>query len=608
VSGDTTSALESGTPLERVERLQRKASELRGLLARLRDAVAGQQVSLRRLGESRREGQPPQEQEKAIRQTVASLLLFEGIGERIDSAFSKFEEPLGRLIADVVAQLRDREQLAALAQSADALNSSLDLADVLREATRVLVELTGAERAFFMLTDRETGKLRVRAFHNLDPDQLQSSDFAVSRSIIDAVVRDGEPVVTTNAAADPRFSAEESVALHALRSIICVPIRVEDHVEGVVYADNRLATDIFSETDRDFTAALASQAASALRNARLFENVVLARNLMRNVFESVPTAVIATDEKGRINLVNHAAATILGAGIEGLVGQRYTRLRALLGGQLTAMFDETVSTTREVVRDVIEGELPGRGTVYLSATTAPLTDSRGEAIGVVLVVEDRTEHTRFERERGIVKRYLPPALVDSFSGLSEVALGGARSNVSVMFADIRGFTTFSENRDPAEVVDAINTYFSFASAAVQANGGIVDKYMGDAVMAHFNSPLLPQEEHAWLAVKTAWETRERMQVYNADRGQGLAFGFGVNTGTALAGNVGGLERMEYTLIGDAVNLAKRLQENAGPGQILLSEISYETVRDRVVATSCGSLTVKGRTTPVTVYEITALRS
>ena len=104
------------------------------------------------------------------------------------------------------------------------------------------------------------------------------------------------------------------------------------------------------------------------------------------------------------------------------------------------------------------------------------------------------------------------------------------------------------------------------------------------------------------------ETRERMQEHNAHKGQGLAFGFGVNTGTALAGNVGGLERMEYTLIGDAVNLAKRLQENAGPGQILLSEISYETVRDRVVATSCGSLTVKGRTTPVTVYEITALRS
>jgi adenylate cyclase len=608
VSDEGTTGIDSGTPLERVERIQRKASELRALLARLRDAVAGQQISLRRLGESRRQGQPQQEQEKAIRQTVAILLLFEGIGERIDTAFSEFEEPLGRLIADVTAQLRDREQLAALAQSADALNSSLDLADVLREAMRALVELTGAERAFFLLKDRESGKMRVRAVHNLDPDHLQSSSFAVSRSIIDTVVRDGEPVVTTNAAADPRFSAQESVALFALRSIICVPIRVEDQVEGVVYADNRLATDIFSETDRDFTAALASQAASAVRNARLFENVVLARNLMHNVFESVPTAVIATDEHGRVNLVNHAAVSMLGTGVESLVGQRYARLKALLQGQLAAMLDETYSSTREVVRDVIEGDLPGRGTVYLSATTAPLTDSRGEAIGAVLVVEDRTEHTRFERERGIVKRYLPAALVDSFSGLADVQLGGARSTVSVQFADIRGFTTFSENRDPAEVVDAINTYFSFASAAVQANGGIVDKYMGDAVMAHFNSPLLPQEEHAWLAVKTAWETRERMQEHNAHKGQGLAFGFGVNTGTALAGNVGGLERMEYTLIGDAVNLAKRLQENASRGQILLSELSYEAVRDRVVAASCGSLTVKGRTAPVTVYEVTALRS
>ena len=190
---------------------------------------------------------------------------------------------------------------------------------------------------------------------------------------------------------------------------------------------------------------------------------------------------------------------------------------------------------------------------------------------------------------------------------SELSLGGARSTVSVMFADIRGFTSFSEHRDPAEVVEAINTYFGFASSSVQANGGIVDKYMGDAVMAHFNSPLLPQESHAWLAVKTAWETRERMQHFNAERGQGLAFGIGVNTGNALAGNVGGLERMEYTLIGDAVNLAKRLQENAGPGQILLGEATWLAVRERVQTVPAGSLTVKGRRTPEAVHELVALK-
>ena len=606
VSGDPSASRTDSTPLERVENTQRKVAELRTLLGRFRDAIDGQQVSLRRLSEARRAGKPPDEQEKAIRQMVASLMLFEALGSSIDTAFTEFEEPLVRLIEDVTAQLRDREQLAALSRSAEALNSSLDLNDVLLQAMRMLVELTGAERAFFMLTDPDSGEMRVRVSHNLDPEQLESSAFAVSRTVVDAVVRDGEAIVTTNASADPRFSGQESIALHSLRSIICVPIRVEGRVEGVVYADNRVATDIFSDTDRDFTAAFASQAAAALENARLFENVTLARNMMRNVFESVPSAVIATDERGRINLVNRAAGAILGRAVHDLMGHGYARLGPLLSGQIASLFDEMYSASREVSREDIEGELPGRGTVYLSASAAPLTDSSGEPIGAAMVVEDRTERVRYERERGMVKRYLPEALVNSFAGLSELSLGGARSTVSVMFADIRGFTSFSEHRDPAEVVEAINTYFGFASSSVQANGGIVDKYMGDAVMAHFNSPLLPQESHAWLAVKTAWETRERMQHFNAERGQGLAFGIGVNTGNALAGNVGGLERMEYTLIGDAVNLAKRLQENAGPGQILLGEATWLAVRERVQTVPAGSLTVKGRRTPEAVHELVAL--
>jgi class 3 adenylate cyclase len=223
-----------------------------------------------------------------------------------------------------------------------------------------------------------------------------------------------------------------------------------------------------------------------------------------------------------------------------------------------------------------------------------------------MVVDDRTDAVRFEHERGMVKRYLPAALVDSFAGTRELSLGGARATVSVLFADIRGFTGFSESRDPADVVDAINTYFGFAADAIHANAGIVDKYMGDAVMAHFNSPLLPREEHAWLAVKAAWETRERMQRYNEANAQGLAFGIGVNTGTALAGNVGGKQRMEYTLIGDAVNLAKRLQENAAGGEILLGESTYRKVRDRVEVRPVGPIQVKGRIAPESVYELLAL--
>ncbi|MFT5174708.1 MAG: transcriptional regulator with GAF, ATPase, and Fis domain, partial [Gammaproteobacteria bacterium] len=262
----------ASSALERVDQIQQKVGELRTLLARFRDAIDGQQVSLRRLSESRRDNNSEQEQEKAIRQMIASLMLFEGLGGQIDIAFNEFEQPLVNLMTDVSNQLRDREQLAALSKSAEALNSTLDLNAVLTQAMDMLVQLTGAERAFFMLKDPVTGRMKVRVAHNIDAEHLEASAFTISRTIIGTVVKQGKAIITTNAAADPRFSDQESIALHSLRSIICVPIRVDGKVEGVVYADNRLSVDIFSDTDGDFTAAFASQAAAALENARLFEN------------------------------------------------------------------------------------------------------------------------------------------------------------------------------------------------------------------------------------------------------------------------------------------------------------------------------------------------
>ena len=155
-----------------------------------------------------------------------------------------------------------------------------------------------------------------------------------------------------------------------------------------------MSTDIFSETDRDFTAAFASQAAAALENARLFENVTLARNMMRNVFESIPSAVIATDERGVITLVNRAATSVLGPLAGTLEGKGFAHLGIILSGGLATLFEEMYASGKAVSKDLIDGELPERGHVYISASAAPLTDSNAEPIGAVMVLDDRTESMR----------------------------------------------------------------------------------------------------------------------------------------------------------------------------------------------------------------------
>jgi adenylate cyclase len=180
--------------------------------------------------------------------------------------------------------------------------------------------------------------------------------------------------------------------------------------------------------------------------------------------------------------------------------------------------------------------------------------------------------------------------------------------VTIFFADIRGFTTYSESHDPEQVVEMINRYYTHATRLIRQHDGIVDKYEGDCVVAHFGTPLLPIEDHAWKAVVAAWQIQQATHAYHAtiapeDR---LHFGIGINTGEAVAGNVGGEEQMDYTLIGDAVNLSRRLQENAGKGQILLGEDTYQLVKERVEVEILEPLQVKGRRAYEQAYKVIGL--
>jgi transcriptional regulator with GAF, ATPase, and Fis domain len=196
----------------------------------------------------------------------------------------------------LAAQEEERRQLRALAGTSYVVNSSLDLQQVLDYVMDTIISLTEAERGFLMLTN-DQGALEVRTARNLDRETITASSFEISRSIAQQVAENGQPVVTTNAQADPRFSSQQSVVNYSLRSILCVPLKVRDAIIGVIYADNRIRTGLFTDKDRDLLAAFANQAAIAIQNARLYERVkqqldaiTEMKALMDNVFASTACA------------------------------------------------------------------------------------------------------------------------------------------------------------------------------------------------------------------------------------------------------------------------------------------------------------------------------
>jgi class 3 adenylate cyclase len=215
-----------------------------------------------------------------------------------------------------------------------------------------------------------------------------------------------------------------------------------------------------------------------------------------------------------------------------------------------------------------------------------------------------------ERYRGVLDKVVSPDVADELMK-GELRLGGERREISTLFADVRGFTTLSGAMAPEDVVRMLNAWFEVAGAAIEEHGGVLDKYVGDEVMAIFGAPLA-QHDHAIRAVRAGLRLRELTEQLQRERvGRNLpsfAIGIGVASGSAVAGNVGSANRMNYTVLGASVNLASRLCSQAGPGEILVAETTYAAVSELVEATAATPRIPKGFSQPMTPYAIHGYRS
>jgi class 3 adenylate cyclase len=216
----------------------------------------------------------------------------------------------------------------------------------------------------------------------------------------------------------------------------------------------------------------------------------------------------------------------------------------------------------------------------------------------------RSLHGRVD---ALLHQYLSPDVASSLiEDPARAALGGRELEVTVLFADLRGYTSFSEGRSPSEVVEVLNAAFGVAVPEILGEGGTVVQFMGDAVMAIFNAPN-PQADHALRASRAALAMQRAVDRLPAADGR-PRFRVGLNTGPALVGNIGAAAMRTYSAIGDTINLAARLQTWAPEGSVVMSSGTYALVRDVVVARSLGSPELKGKSVPVEVFELLSVHS
>jgi adenylate cyclase len=526
---------------------------------------------------------------------------------------SHLESSMFHIAQDVAIATEERKNLLALTEIGQVINSSLELDEVLRIVMDNIIKLTRAERGFLMLRD-DVGQMSTRVARNWEQESLNESEYSISRTVIQRVIETGESILTTNAQQDPRFGGQESIIAFNLRSILCVPLKVKNDLIGVIYTDNRIRSGIFTESERDLLRAFSNQAAIAIENARLFQSlrITLAevtglKNLMDNIFASIASGVITADIEDLITLCNRAAEGIIGQKASQIIGRKLEDVLPSIAGNILPQVANIRDRDTTITDLEISHNLPQRGPVDWRLNMSPLKNADQTTQGVAIVLDDLTERKRLEAQRKLFERMVSPAVIRQLDPNS-LALGGKRIDITVLFADIRGFTSYSENQSPEQLVSVLNRYLAAGAEAVLEEEGTVDKFLGDAVMAWFNAPI-PQADHTLRAVRTAIKLRERIAHLHAvlPPEAHLAFGVGIHYGDAILGLIGTEKRLEYTAIGDSVNTTKRLQENAGKNQIVISGQAYDRVKDFVNVLPMQPMIVKGKREPIPVYEILDLK-
>ncbi|HVM72235.1 MAG TPA: adenylate/guanylate cyclase domain-containing protein [Anaerolineales bacterium] len=399
-----------------------------------------------------------------------------------------------------------------------------------------------------------------------------------------------------------------------------VPLNYEGNLIGFMALGPRLSGDPYSSDDLDFLSTVAGESALALENARLFINLrhtldqtLEMKNLMDDIFASIATGVITTDVGHKITLFNRAAENILGIQVKDVLGKSLPEALPQCPDLETAAAEALDCGTATLSQDVARN-MPPRGDLYLRLSCSPLRDAYLATKGATIVFEDLTERHKLEAEQERIRRtfgrVVAPRVRDRLlSDPSHLRLDGTYQQITLLFADISGFTSFSEKVVPEELFKTLNYYLSLAAQTIFEEEGTLDKFMGDAILALWNAPD-PQPDHALRAVRAALAIQERArQAYQPLQGPSYALQFhiAVATGEAMVGNLGTAELFNYTAVGDTVNLCQRLEAVAQPGQVLIDQATYSALADRLIADSLEPVLLKGKAQPVPVYNLKGLQ-
>ncbi|MCX7635360.1 MAG: GAF domain-containing protein, partial [Syntrophales bacterium] len=472
------------------------------------------------------------------------------------------------------------------------------LQKVMGEATRML----NAERSTLFLNDDKTGQLWSEVGQGLEAMQIRLPNHL---GIAGAVFTSGKTINIPYAYADLRFNpAFDRQTGFFTRSILCVPVvNKSGKIIGVTQVLNKRGGQ-FTKEDESRLKAFTAQISIALENAKLFDDIQNMKNYSESMLQSMSNGVITLDDKGRIVTCNDAGIKILGVRREEIIDK--TAHEFFSGAN--AWVEERIARVEasgktEVVMDAVLRF--GSQAISANVSILPLVSVEGRQLGTMIIIDDISAEKRMKTT---MSRYMDPELADQLLAGGEDILGGKSTKATILFSDIRQFTTLTEELGAQGTVALLNEYFTLMVDCIQKEGGMLDKFICDAIMAAWGIPVAHEDDED-RAVRAAIAMIRTLDQWNrqreSQRKKPVRIGIGLNTDIVVSGNIGSPKRMDFTLIGDGVNLASRLEGlcKRYHACILISEHTYRRLRGTYRIREVDRVVVKGKTETVGVYEV-----
>ena len=501
-----------------------------------------------------------------------------------------------KLILDKVKKKQKKEQ--AFLKLISEISTEIKLGPLLEKIITAITALIDAERSTLFINDEKNNELFTKVGEGLGEIEIR---FPNNVGIAGSVFTTGETINIPHAYADLRFNPEfDKQTGFFTRSILCVPVRNNTgKIIGVTQVLNKKG-GTFNQEDESRLSAFTSQISMGIENATLFDNMQNIKNYNQAILESMVSAVVTIDAENKIKTCNDAGFRLFNISAENNMSGKH--IEEFFGRQnkwLTKAIKENNS------KQYFDAELLFDEKLSVNITLEPLIDVNQESMGMMIMIEDITNEKRM---KSTMSRYMDPELADSLLTEDSGLLGGNQTVATVLFSDVRSFTTITEMLGAEGTVSLLNEYFTLMVDCIQKEGGMLDKFIGDAIMAVFGTPL-PHEDDPDRGVRAAISMMEKLNEYNVQRkARGLNtidHSIGLNTDDIVSGNIGSEKRMDYTVIGDGVNLAARLESACKQygSSILISEFTFEKLKATYRTRMLDRIIVKGKTHPVSVYEI-----